>query len=176
MSVYVLVSDGVIEQYPYTLTDLLRSQPTVSFAVPVSDEMAERFGVFRVTETPQPSYDPITENLNWVVPILEDGVWVQQWSVTPATSEEIAQRLEQKRQSMNVTPFQAKAALLDAGLLDDIEVLMADPSTARTVVLAWNNAIQFERLSPMVAGIATALGWTDEQLDSLFEAAALKTA
>ena len=44
------------------------------------------------------------------------------------------------------------------------------------VVLAWNNAIQFERLSPMVAGIATALGWSDEQLDTLFEAAALKTA
>ena len=77
---------------------------------------------------------------------------------------------------MNVTPFQAKSALLDAGLLDDIEALIADPSTDRVVVLAWNNAIQFERLSPMVAGIATALGWSDEQLDALFAQAAEVTA
>lgn len=75
-----------------------------------------------------------------------------------------------------VTPFQAKAALLDAGLLDDIETLMADPTTDRTVVLAWNTVTEFRRLSPMVAGIAAALGWTDEQLDSLFEAAALISA
>lgn len=75
-----------------------------------------------------------------------------------------------------VTPFQAKAALLDAGLLDDIEALMADLATDRTVVLAWNNVTEFRRLSPMVAGIASALGWSDEQLDGLFEAAALKTA
>lgn len=84
--------------------------------------------------------------------------------------------LEELRAQMNVTPFQAKAALLDAGLLDDIEALMSDPATDRTVVLAWNNVTEFRRLSPMVAGIAAALGWSDEQLDSLFAAAALKTA
>jgi hypothetical protein len=85
---------------------------------------------------------------------------------------EISGSIPAPQKSQSVTPFQAKAALLDAGLLDDIEALIADPATDRKVVLAWNNAITFERLSPMVAGIAVALGWTDEELDDLFAAAA----
>ena len=124
-------------------------------------------------------YDQSTQVLEPATPyILDNQVYTV--AVRDMTPEEIAAKEEAvllaKRQAMVVTPFQAKAALLDADLLDDIEALMADPSTDRVVVLAWNNAIQFERLSPMVAGIASALGWTDEQLDALFEAAALKTA
>lgn len=71
-----------------------------------------------------------------------------------------------------VSPYQAKAALLDAGLLDDVLTLVNDPAADPKVVLAWNNALSFERASPMVAGIAAALTWTEEQLDALFEAAA----
>jgi hypothetical protein len=173
MSVYVLAPNDVVETYPYTLTDMILDNPTVSFSTSVSDETAARFSVYPVVETPRPEYDPITQNLIWANPDLIDGVWVQTWAIEPATQEEIAQRLEAKRRSMVVTPFQAKAALLDAGLLDDIEALIADPAADRKVVLAWTNAISFERLSPMVAGIAAALGWTDTQLDDLFDAAAL---
>ena len=176
MSIYVKAINNAVVKYPYSLGDMLADNPTVSFAQPISLETAAEFNTFLVEEVPEPSYDPRTQNLIATNPDFVGGIWVQTWAVEEATPEEIAQRLEQKRQSMNVTPFQAKAALLDADLLDDIEALIADPLTDRVVVLAWNNAIQFERLSPMVAGIAAALGWTDEQLDGLFEAAALKTA
>lgn len=176
MSIYVLAPTNVVQAYPYALTDMIRANPETSFPSPMTDEIAADFSVYPVKEVPQPAYDPLTENLDWIDPRLEDGVWVQQWSVSAATPEQIAQRLEQKRQAMVVTPFEAKAALLDADLLDDIEALMADPLTDRVVVLAWNNVTEFRRLSPMVTGIASALGWTDEQLDGLFEAAALKTA
>ena len=88
----------------------------------------------------------------------------------------VEQQALQRRQTMNVTPFQAKAALLQAALLDDVEALISDPAADPLVKLAWTNALEYRRLSPMVEGIKTALGWTDEQLDSLFEQAALISA
>lgn len=85
-----------------------------------------------------------------------------EWPVAPEVTEGY----------WTVTPYQAKAALLAAGLLNDVLALVNDPATDPVVVLAWNNAQSFERLSSMVAGIATALGLTNEQLDDLFETAA----
>ena len=70
-----------------------------------------------------------------------------------------------------VSRFQAKAALLQAGLLDAVEGLMNDPQTDPIARLAWQDAIEFRRHSPALTGVATALGWTDEQLDALFVAA-----
>lgn len=72
----------------------------------------------------------------------------------------------------SVSRFQAKAALLNAGLLSQIEAIIADPATDAMTKLAWAEAIQFERNSPTVLGLASALGLTDQQLDELFTAAA----
>lgn len=71
-----------------------------------------------------------------------------------------------------VSRFQAKAALLSADLLNDVEAMMADPATPAVTKLAWAEAVQFERNSPTVLGLAQALGLTDQQLDELFTAAA----
>lgn len=172
MPLYVKATDNTVIKYPYSLGDMLADNPTVSFAQPISLETAAEYDTFLVEEIPAPSYDPMSQNLIATNPDFVGGVWVQTWAVDDATPEEITQRIEQKRQAMVVTPFQAKAALLDADLLDDIEAMMADPLADRTVVLAWNNVPEFRRLSPMVAGIASALGWSDEQLDDLFLAAA----
>jgi hypothetical protein len=172
MSIYVKVIDNLVEQYPYSLGDMLADNPTVSFAQPISLETAADFNTYLVEEIPQPAYDSITQNLIWTNPDFVGGVWVQTWAVEPATPEEIEQRLQQKRQAMIVTPFQAKVALLNAGVLDEVQALISAPTTDLKIVLAWSNVTRFERLSPMVAGIATALGWTDEELDDLFDAAA----
>ena len=70
-----------------------------------------------------------------------------------------------------VSRFQAKAALLQAGLLDDVEAMMSDHQADPIAKLAWQDAIEFRRYSPALTGVATALGWTDAQLDQLFIAA-----
>jgi len=75
-----------------------------------------------------------------------------------------------------VTAFQAKAALLEAGLLDQIETMMADAKTPRIVKLAWSEALTFERKSPTVQSLSAALGLDDDELDALFSAAAQITA
>lgn len=76
----------------------------------------------------------------------------------------------------SVTAFQAKAALLRAGLLDDVEALMASPDTPRMVILAWYEALYFERQSPTVQSLGSALGLDDAALDDLFVAASGITA
>jgi len=69
----------------------------------------------------------------------------------------------------SVTPFQAKAALLNAGLLD--AVLAAIAAAPRITQLAWAEATEFRRTSPTVLMLAGALGLTSTQLDDLFKAA-----
>lgn len=71
-----------------------------------------------------------------------------------------------------VSRFQARAALLNAGLLDDVETLMADAATPALARLAWTDAIEFRRTSPTVLAMASALGLTEAQIDALFVDAA----
>lgn len=68
---------------------------------------------------------------------------------------------------MQVTAYQARAALLAANLLDDVEAAVS-VSPDRNLKLAWEHALHFERTSPMIASMAAALGMSDEQLDELF--------
>lgn len=70
----------------------------------------------------------------------------------------------------SVTPLQARRALLAAGKLAAVEaaVSAADQATQ----LAWQYAASFERASPFVASLATAVGLTDAQIDDLFRSAA----
>lgn len=72
----------------------------------------------------------------------------------------------------SISPFQARAALLGAGLLDAVEAVIADPATPVMMKLAWNTAQEFRRSSPTIAAMASVLGMSSEQLDSLFIAAA----
>lgn len=71
-----------------------------------------------------------------------------------------------------VSRFQARAALHQSGLLDQVEALMSDPQTDPTSRLAWTHATEFRRSSPTIATLAGPLGLSDEQVDDLFRAAA----
>lgn len=71
-----------------------------------------------------------------------------------------------------VSRFQARAALHLAGLLDDVEALMAAPDTPALAKLAWADAMEFERQSPTIAALAGAVGLTEQDIDALFITAA----
>lgn len=71
-----------------------------------------------------------------------------------------------------VSRAQARIALHGAGLLSQVEALIADPATDPVMVIAYNDAQEFNRNSPTLAALATALGLTDADLDDLFRAAA----
>ena len=76
----------------------------------------------------------------------------------------------------SVTRFQARAALHLAGLLGSVEAMMALPETDALAKLAWQDASEFQRNSPTVLAMASALGMSETQLDDLFVQASKITA
>lgn len=68
----------------------------------------------------------------------------------------------------SVTRYQARAALLEAGLLGSVEAhfsMLPDTSLDR---LAWQEAPTVNRDGEALQGAAAALGLTEEQVDALF--------
>ena len=65
-----------------------------------------------------------------------------------------------------VSMRQARLALLQNGLLDDVNTAIAAGTKADQI--EWEYAAEVNRLSPLVANMKTALNLTDADLDGLF--------
>lgn len=106
---------------------------------------------------------------------LVDGVLVEMSEAEAlaftASLPPVLDPLASERASMKVSRLQARVALLQAGLLPQVEaaVAAADPA----VQMAWADAIEFRRFSPTILALSAQIGLTDTQLDDLFRAAAL---
>ena len=69
-----------------------------------------------------------------------------------------------------VTMRQARLALLNAGLLDDVEMLIA--AAGRAAQLEWEYATVVDRSGPIVSAVQQQKALTDAQIDDLFREAA----
>lgn len=70
----------------------------------------------------------------------------------------------------SVTPYQARRALTNAGLRDQIEAFVLTLDQAAQD--AWQYGLAVERNNPMIAAAAVTLGMTEAEIDDLFRAAA----
>lgn len=70
-----------------------------------------------------------------------------------------------------VTALQARIAMKQAGVLGAVLAHMAALPEDDTVRIYWEYATQFHRSNPVLTGVASALGLTDQQVDDLFAAA-----
>jgi hypothetical protein len=89
---YVLIKNGVVETYPYSIGNLRKDNPNVSFPRTPNETLLTQWGVFPVRIVPAPSQD-YTKNITEGSPENVDG-WRQTWVVTDATTDEIAQRTQ----------------------------------------------------------------------------------
>lgn len=71
-----------------------------------------------------------------------------------------------------VTMFQARAVLLQAGLFDAVDAAMQALGNRSVEWQAWEYANHFTRHGPLVNAMAHSLGLTDAQVDDMFRAAA----
>lgn len=72
---------------------------------------------------------------------------------------------------------QARLALLDAGLLDNVAAALAaitEEKERKAAQIEWEYGLAVRRTSPLIAGLAGGLGLSDDQLDALFTAASKK--
>jgi hypothetical protein len=98
-----------------------------------------------------------------------DGVWRQQWVEVPAPERE-APVIPQV-----VSMRQARLALLQAGLLDDVEATITtleEPQRTATQI-EWEYSTEVQRASSTTAMLAGVLGLTKEQIDEMFSTAAM---
>lgn len=65
-----------------------------------------------------------------------------------------------------ITIRQARRVLLAAGLLDDVEAVVAN--TSREVQIDWEFATEVNRSWPVLVEMSKLIGLTEEQLDDLF--------
>mgnify|MGYP003393029207 CR=1 FL=1 len=72
---------------------------------------------------------------------------------------------------LTISAAQARAVLLQQGLLDQVTALVDDPATPQIIKIFWEYEHTLNRSSPALNQMATALGLTSSQLDALFAAA-----
>lgn len=85
------------------------------------------------------------------------------------TAEEAEARgLNQRPIPEAITILQAKAVMLEHGLLDDVEAIMASDLPTPRAKLDWAHAHELRRDHAMVPAIGFLLNLSSEQIDDLF--------
>lgn len=142
--------------------------PNTSFPLVLSEELLNDFGADPVFEGPQPTLTADQYAQADGVELI-NGQWFTKYVAVDYTAEELAARVDQWRQSAVVTPFQGRMALADAELLSNVEAAVAAADEKTKV--AWEYALEWKRMSPMIATLGAALSLTDAEIDDLFKAA-----
>lgn len=96
---YVKIANNEVEEFPYTLDQLKRDNPNVSFPETISSETLASYNVFPVTLTEPPAHDQLVELVTTANPTLVDGVWTQAWTKVNRTEEEASSNIRAERDS-----------------------------------------------------------------------------
>ena len=144
-----LDSNGALERYPYTLTDLRRDNPQTSFGRTISEETAEVFGCVPVAQVTPPA-DDHTKNFERSAQLV-DGTWREQWIESDATSEQIAQRTTLKANDVRAERNEKLAATDWTQLADQ-----------SSIAAAWTTYRQNLRDVPSQSGFPFTVTWPTE--------------
>jgi hypothetical protein len=95
---YLKLTNGVIEKYPYSIGELRRDNPQTSFPASPSKELLAEWGMFPVRSTPQPAHNELTTVLVEKQPVDDNG-WKQVWEIEnlPQDQAEANVRSERNR-------------------------------------------------------------------------------
>lgn len=90
--------------------------------------------------------------------------------ITDQQAREITSSASKILITKSVTRRQALLALLAAGKLDAVELIVQN--SPRAVQIAWESAGTFERDNQLIDSLGSQAGFSDEDIDNLFEQAA----
>lgn len=164
-------SHDAVEIYPYTLGQLRRDNPKVSFPSDPDNKTLLDYNVVVIESTDRPSRDEMTQDIIEGTPESVDGVWKQQWNVVEADEVEKERRLTNYREDLACTPWQLRKALNALGLRQQVEDYIATPDTPQDVKDGWEFASEFKRTDALVTSAGAALGKSEAEMDQLFELA-----
>ena len=86
---YVKITSGSVDTYPYNVGQLRRDNPKTSFPKQIPDDMLESYDIMPVTILDMPSINNRTQKAEQASsPSLVDGAWTIGWTTSSKTSEE----------------------------------------------------------------------------------------
>ena len=105
----VKITNGEVDQYPYTINDLRREHSRTSFPKTVSEETLAKYGVYKVTIPAQPSYDRLVQSpVLSTVPYLDADNWMLSYTVENKAQELAEKNIRDKRnQLLSATDWMA---------------------------------------------------------------------
>ncbi|TNF09389.1 MAG: hypothetical protein EP323_00375 [Gammaproteobacteria bacterium] len=121
-----------------------------------------------------PVYDPESQIIDGEAYSILQGEVVINKQIRAMTQQELDSRLAEKRNGMVVSMRQARLALLQAGLLPQIDAAIASLTEPEKsgVSIEWEYAQEVKRTHAWVIALGQQLGLSDQQLDDLFAMAA----
>lgn len=94
---YVKLTNGEVEQFPYTLNHLRRDNANVSFPKQVTNGILEDYDVYPVTFLTKPTHDPLVQNLVQSQPSLNNGSWQVSYTVENMAQSDAEANVRDKR-------------------------------------------------------------------------------
>lgn len=91
---HALITNQQVEKYPYSIGQLRKDNPQVSFPKNPGNEVLSSYGVMPVAASPTPTCDPATQRLEEGTPELQGDTWTQVWNIVALTAEEQQQYLQ----------------------------------------------------------------------------------
>ncbi|TNE83545.1 MAG: hypothetical protein EP334_00540 [Gammaproteobacteria bacterium] len=121
-----------------------------------------------------PVYDPESQIIDGEAYSVLQGEVAVSKQVRAMTQQELDSRLAEKRNGMVVSMRQARLALLQAGLLSQIDAAISSLTEPEKsgVSIEWEYAQEVKRHHAWVIALGQQLGLSDQQLDDLFAMAA----
>lgn len=92
---FIKLIDGT--PVPYSLAELRRDNPTVSFPREIPDDLAAEWGLLPLQMTPHPDINRLTEDIAQGTPELVNGAWTQVWTIVPLSQDEAELRVRTER-------------------------------------------------------------------------------
>ena len=133
--------------YPVYQNQIQAEYPNTSFPTPfVAPEPYAP-----VMESPQPSFDPITQAVVQGTPVQTDGEWWQTWTVVDLDAEQIAYNQEQKAQQNKTQATQILSSTDWTSIAD-----VADPAKSNPYL---TNQAEFTAYRSTVRAIAVNPTW-----------------
>ena len=182
---FVKLTDGSAERY--TIHQLRRDNPSTSFpAYPPATILAE-WGVFDYVATEEPAHDSATQIVEHQGYEETDGTFGDAYIVRDKTVEELAADLADARVRMSCSKMQGILTLGETKWGEVLtyrnqEFVAATETDPEVPATTWpekmiiDSAQDWQRNSQNIAFFGQLLGYTDAQMDDLFEAAALVSA
>lgn len=134
-------------QYPLTVDQIKAMTPDTSFP----DNYAPSAPYEPVSQSPQPTYNTMTQFCREVTPVLTNGIWMQAWEVVDLDPEQIAYNEEQAKQA---NKQQAEQLLQQTDWTATVDI--ADPQYSnpylgnQTEFLAYRSAVRQIAVNPPV--------------------------